>query len=69
MMDLRIFEPYFINHQTIIEYKERSIALSISDILQRNAKNTSETKRHSRLFFKVNMNDSLLVYLMNLQSD
>lgn len=33
MIELKVFEPYFVNHQTKLEYKEKSVSLSISEIL------------------------------------
>ena len=35
MMDMKVFEPYFINHQTILEYQEKVMSLSIRDIIIR----------------------------------
>lgn len=34
IMDLKIFDPYFINYRTILEYKEMSTSLSINDIIK-----------------------------------
>lgn len=60
MMDLKVFEPYFINNMTIKEYEEKSLSLSILDILKKFAKST-ENKTSMRLFFKVNLKDNALI--------
>ena len=57
MMDLKIFEPYFINNRTIIEYQQKCLPFSIRDILLEHARK-SKNKGPYRLFFKVNQNQS-----------
>lgn len=63
MMDLRIFEPYFINYLTIVEYQKNTQSLSINDILKSYTKSMKK-KQSSRLFFKVNLNDSVVSFQM-----
>ena len=65
MMDLKIFQPYFINHRTIIEYQEKRLPFSIRDIVHEHAKKSKNTKPY-RLFFKVNKNNSIITNLLSL---
>ena len=64
MMDLKIFEPYFINHTTILEYQQKMQYFSINDILNKCTKNFDK-KGTTRLFFKVYLNDNSVIHLLN----
>lgn len=57
MMNLKVYQPYFISHSTIIEYQkyydnivDKGEKLSLIDILERHL---LSKKQMSRLFFKV----------------
>jgi hypothetical protein len=58
LFDLKIYRPYFISKSTVVEYSEIGTKLpekiSIYDILE---KHTLLKKSHSKLFFKVNLNE------------
>ena len=55
---MKIYRPYFISKSTVVEYCEVGTKMpekiSIYDILQ---KHTLLKKTHSKLFFKVNLNE------------
>ena len=64
MMNLKIYQPYFISHATIIQYEQemrynlqtKPQKYSISDILD---SYFMKNQTSSRLFFKVNLNEDL----------
>lgn len=67
MMDLKIFEPYFYNHRTMLEYHQKTQYSSINDILKKCTKNFDK-KSTTRLFFKVYLNDNIVIHILNNQS-
>ena len=56
IMDQKVFEPYFVQYRNKQEYLQRSINVSINEVIKRF---TESNKKQSKLFFKVNLQENV----------